>query len=119
MTTVRSQAINLFSRLATGCVVENITLSFYEISEDIVAKLPLKFKQCFVYLCVSFCLPGAVENASALFTYDSEYLLDTYCYAPRHDPDFTPVFSIPENPNDPLANETSEICVGEGSQFCR
>ncbi|XP_041816334.1 sushi domain-containing protein 2-like [Chelmon rostratus] len=67
----------------------------------------------------SFGASWAVENVSALFTYDSEYLLDTYCYAPRHDPDFTPVFSIPENPNDPLANETSEICVGEGSQFCR
>ncbi|XP_033951669.1 sushi domain-containing protein 2-like isoform X1 [Pseudochaenichthys georgianus] len=61
----------------------------------------------------------AISNQSALFTYDSEYLLDTFLYAPRHDASFLPVFSIPENPNDPLANQTSEICSGPGSQFCR
>ncbi|KAM9735093.1 sushi domain-containing protein 2-like [Menidia menidia] len=61
----------------------------------------------------------AVINASALFTYDSEYLLDQYYHAPRHDPSFSPVFSVPENPDDPLTNQAAEICSGEGSQFCR
>lgn len=56
---------------------------------------------------------------SSLFTYDSKYLLDTYASGPKHHVGFIPVFSIPENSNDPLANETSEICSGEGSQFCR
>lgn len=70
-----------------------------------------------VYL--SFCLTGAVNNESALFTYDSEYLLDAYNYAPRHDVSFIPVFSVPENPDDPLANQASELCSGEGAQFCR
>ncbi|XP_070845519.1 sushi domain-containing protein 2-like [Chaetodon trifascialis] len=61
----------------------------------------------------------AVQNTSALFTYDSEYLLDTYYYHPRHNTTFIPVFTIPDNPDDPLTNQASEICVGEGSQFCR
>uniref|UniRef100_A0A667ZR99 Sushi domain containing 2 n=1 Tax=Myripristis murdjan TaxID=586833 RepID=A0A667ZR99_9TELE len=33
----------------------------------------------------------AISNESSLFTYDSEYLLDTYFYAPRHDSSFVPV----------------------------
>nr|XP_046231714.1 sushi domain-containing protein 2-like [Scatophagus argus] len=61
----------------------------------------------------------AVHNESALFTYDSEHLLDTYLYASRHDASFIPVFSVPERPDDPLASEASEICTGEGSLFCR
>ncbi|XP_054896694.1 sushi domain-containing protein 2-like isoform X2 [Poeciliopsis prolifica] len=61
----------------------------------------------------------AVENTSALFTYDSEYLLNTYCFVPRHDPNFLPVFSVPEDPDDPLNTQAAEICSGEGSQFCR
>ncbi|XP_072228345.1 sushi domain-containing protein 2-like [Leuresthes tenuis] len=61
----------------------------------------------------------AVINTSALFTYDSEYLLDTYFSVPRHDQSFVPVFYVPENPDDPLINQTAEICSGEGSQFCR
>jgi len=68
---------------------------------------------------VCFSLTGAVINTSALFTYDSEYLLDTYFYVPRHDQSFVPVFSVPENPDDPLTNQAAEICSGEGSQFCR
>ncbi|XP_044030297.1 sushi domain-containing protein 2-like isoform X1 [Siniperca chuatsi] len=67
----------------------------------------------------SFGASWAVYNKSALFTYDSEYLLDTYYYGPRHDLSFVPVFSVPESPDDPLANQASEICTGEGSQFCR
>ncbi|XP_068609118.1 sushi domain-containing protein 2 [Brachionichthys hirsutus] len=61
----------------------------------------------------------AVSNESALFTYDSEYLLETYCYAPRHDDSFVPALSVPEIPDDPLADDASDICAGEGSQFCR
>ncbi|XP_053267451.1 sushi domain-containing protein 2 [Pleuronectes platessa] len=69
----------------------------------------------------SFGASWAVYNASALFTYDSEYLLDTYCYAPRHDITFIPVFSVPVSPDDPLGEQASEICsgAGEGAQFCR
>lgn len=74
---------------------------------------------CILTVLLSVCLLGAVSNNSALFTYDSEYLLDTYYYVPRHDPSFIPVFSVPENPDDLLANQASEICSGEGSQFCR
>ncbi|XP_069028907.1 sushi domain-containing protein 2-like [Embiotoca jacksoni] len=61
----------------------------------------------------------AVSNKSALFTYDSEYLLDTYYHAPRHNHSFIPVFSTPENPDDPLTDQAAEICSGEGAQFCR
>ncbi|CAF99249.1 unnamed protein product, partial [Tetraodon nigroviridis] len=67
----------------------------------------------------TFSPPGAITAASSLFTYDSKYLLDTYASGPKHHVNFIPVFSIPENPNDPLANQTSEICSGEGWQFCR
>ncbi|KAM8828870.1 sushi domain-containing protein 2 isoform 2-T2 [Spinachia spinachia] len=62
---------------------------------------------------------GAISNESALFTYDSEFLLNTYYYRPRHDHSFVPVFFVPENPDDPLANQTYEICTGEGAEECR
>ncbi|XP_061888061.1 sushi domain-containing protein 2-like isoform X1 [Entelurus aequoreus] len=61
----------------------------------------------------------AVSNTSALFTYDSKYLLDTYYHSPRHDNHFVPVFVVHENPDDPLYNMASDICSGDGSQFCR
>ncbi|XP_075901129.1 sushi domain-containing protein 2 [Nelusetta ayraudi] len=67
----------------------------------------------------SFGASWAISNASALFTYDSKGLLDTYYHAQRHDTSFLPVFPIPEDPNDPLANSASTICAGEGSDFCR
>ncbi|XP_031711836.1 sushi domain-containing protein 2-like isoform X2 [Anarrhichthys ocellatus] len=67
----------------------------------------------------SFGASWAISNRSALFTYDSEHLLNTYYYAPRHDHTFVPVFSVPESPDDPLANQTHEICTGEGAQYCR
>ncbi|XP_068430722.1 sushi domain-containing protein 2-like [Clinocottus analis] len=67
----------------------------------------------------SFGASWAIYNQSALFTYDSEYLLNTYLYAPRHDHHFVPVFSVPENPDDPLANQAHVICTGEGAQYCR
>ncbi|KAM4634094.1 sushi domain-containing protein 2-like [Polymixia lowei] len=61
----------------------------------------------------------AITNDTSLFTYDSEYLLDTYFHVPRHDPSFVPVFSVPDNQDDPLAQQASEICSGEGSLYCR
>ncbi|XP_077441646.1 sushi domain-containing protein 2 [Vanacampus margaritifer] len=61
----------------------------------------------------------AVSNTSALFTYDSKNLLETFYNSPRHDPDFIPTFSVPENPDDPLYNIASEVCSGDDSQFCR
>ncbi|KAG7224012.1 hypothetical protein INR49_015269, partial [Caranx melampygus] len=67
----------------------------------------------------SFGASWAVNNRSALFTYDSEYLLDTYYHAPRHDHTFIPVFLVPENPEDPLDSQADKICSGEGSEFCR
>ncbi|XP_029024036.2 sushi domain-containing protein 2-like isoform X2 [Betta splendens] len=67
----------------------------------------------------SFGASWAVSHDAALFTYDSQKLLDEYYNAPRHDPDFIPEFWIPESPDDPLANEASQICSGEGSRFCR
>nr|XP_040054046.1 sushi domain-containing protein 2 [Gasterosteus aculeatus aculeatus] len=61
----------------------------------------------------------AISNESALFTYDSEILLNTYYYVSRHDNSFVPVFSVPKSPDDPLANQTYEICTGEGAEYCR
>ncbi|KAF7661677.1 hypothetical protein LDENG_00254980 [Lucifuga dentata] len=61
----------------------------------------------------------AISNESSLFTYDSDYLLDTYYFAPRHDPSFVPVFSVTHNPDDPLTNVASDICSGEGALYCR
>ncbi|XP_020340683.1 sushi domain-containing protein 2 isoform X1 [Oncorhynchus kisutch] len=61
----------------------------------------------------------AILNESTLFTYDSEHLLNSYLHAPKHDASFRPVFSIPEDPNDPLGSQASELCSGEGSLYCR
>ncbi|XP_031433235.1 sushi domain-containing protein 2-like [Clupea harengus] len=61
----------------------------------------------------------AILNESSLFTYDSKYLLDSYLFAPKHDPAFSPAFAIPDNPDDPLLNEASKLCTGGGSKFCR
>lgn len=67
----------------------------------------------------NFAASWNVPNSSALFTYDSQHLLDTYYFAPRHDANFIPVFSVPENPDDPLNSQAAQICTGEGSEFCR
>ncbi|XP_067106580.1 sushi domain-containing protein 2 [Osmerus mordax] len=61
----------------------------------------------------------AILNASSLFTYDSEHLVNTYLQAPKHDPDFNPAFSAPEDPGDALLSQASELCSGEGSTYCR
>lgn len=65
------------------------------------------------------CFPGAISNTSSLFTYDTTYLIDNYQNAPKHDTSFVPVFSVPENPGDPLLNQATQICSGDGSQFCK
>ncbi|XP_037609357.1 sushi domain-containing protein 2-like [Sebastes umbrosus] len=106
-----------------GCDIEKGSVCTYHPGSvhcvrAIQARFHLNFRT-FNAVYLSFCLTGAVNNESALFTYDSEYLLDAYNYAPRHDVSFIPVFSVPENPDDPLANQASELCSGEGAQFCR
>uniref|UniRef100_A0AAY4B758 Sushi domain containing 2 n=1 Tax=Denticeps clupeoides TaxID=299321 RepID=A0AAY4B758_9TELE len=55
----------------------------------------------------SFGASWAILNESSLFTYDSAFLLDTYFYAPKHNPYFRPVFELPI------------MCSGKGSQFCK
>ena len=97
---------------------------FYETSVDnvtcYVSTLIPTFVLFVLTVRLSFLfLTGAVYNASALFTYDTQYLLDTYNYAPRHDHTFIPVFSVPVSPDDPLGEQASEICSGEGARFCR
>uniref|UniRef100_A0A8C5D8K2 Sushi domain containing 2 n=1 Tax=Gouania willdenowi TaxID=441366 RepID=A0A8C5D8K2_GOUWI len=67
----------------------------------------------------SFGANWAIRNASTLFTYDTEYLLENYYHSPKHDHMFIPVFFTPESADDPLATEAANICSGEGSQFCR
>ncbi|XP_069789027.1 sushi domain-containing protein 2 isoform X2 [Narcine bancroftii] len=59
----------------------------------------------------------AIENKSSLFTYDSQFLLDNYWHAPKHDADFTPVFHVSDNPADPLHAEMTALC--QGNEFCR
>ncbi|XP_077592962.1 sushi domain-containing protein 2 [Stigmatopora nigra] len=66
-----------------------------------------------------FAASWAVSNTSTLFTYDSKYLLDNYSNSTKHDPNFIPAFSIPDDPSDPLYNLTQDICAGNASQFCR
>uniref|UniRef100_A0A3B3QP37 Sushi domain containing 2 n=1 Tax=Paramormyrops kingsleyae TaxID=1676925 RepID=A0A3B3QP37_9TELE len=67
----------------------------------------------------SFGAGWQIENETSLFTYDSPYLLDTYCFAPKHNPDFVPAFSVPEDPSDPLYAQMSALCSGEGFPLCR
>ncbi|XP_067861780.1 sushi domain-containing protein 2 [Heptranchias perlo] len=59
----------------------------------------------------------AIENKSSLFTYDSQFLLDNYLHAPKHDPAFTPIFYVTDDPGDPLYAEMSALC--QGDTFCR
>ncbi|GCC36735.1 hypothetical protein chiPu_0015233 [Chiloscyllium punctatum] len=59
----------------------------------------------------------AIENKSSLFTYDSQFLLDNYLHAPKHHPDFTPVFSVTVDPAGPLYAEMSALC--QGNRFCQ
>ncbi|XP_051888087.1 sushi domain-containing protein 2 [Pristis pectinata] len=59
----------------------------------------------------------AIENKSSLFTYDSQFLLDNYLHAPKHDPAFTPVFHVLDNPANPLYTKMIALC--QGNEFCR
>ncbi|KAL2298448.1 hypothetical protein Nmel_015445, partial [Mimus melanotis] len=44
----------------------------------------------------------AVENETSLFTYDTEFLLNSFFYGEKHNASFLPVFSPYEDPADPL-----------------
>ncbi|XP_072353286.1 sushi domain-containing protein 2 isoform X4 [Scyliorhinus torazame] len=59
----------------------------------------------------------AIDNKSSLFTYDSQFLLDSYLHAPKHDLDFTPIFHVSDNPEDPLYAEMQALC--QENKFCR
>uniref|UniRef100_A0A672IB95 Sushi domain containing 2 n=1 Tax=Salarias fasciatus TaxID=181472 RepID=A0A672IB95_SALFA len=59
-----------------------------------------------------------ISNKSSLFTYDSEYLLDSYT-SWSHDTTFVPNFSPPERPDGPLVSDMSVLCSGEGADFCK
>ncbi|KAG8597924.1 hypothetical protein GDO81_002432 [Engystomops pustulosus] len=57
----------------------------------------------------------AVTNDSSLFTYDSKWLIENY--EEKHDPTFLPIFSVEEDPNDPLTENMKKICANDS--FCR
>ncbi|XP_078083099.1 sushi domain-containing protein 2 isoform X2 [Mustelus asterias] len=59
----------------------------------------------------------AIENKSSLFTYDSQFLLNNYLHAPKHSPDFIPIFHVSDNPGDPLYAEMSALC--QENEFCQ
>ncbi|XP_076853996.1 sushi domain-containing protein 2 isoform X2 [Brachyhypopomus gauderio] len=61
----------------------------------------------------------AITNETSLFTYDSEFLLNEYFFAPKHDPTFTPNFSVSEDPSDPLLQPTLKMCAGVWVAFCK
>ncbi|XP_068102447.1 sushi domain-containing protein 2 isoform X2 [Hyperolius riggenbachi] len=56
-----------------------------------------------------------VTDSNSLFTYDSQFLLDTY--KEKHDQDFLPVFSVQEDPNDPFTGDMDKLCGSDS--FCR
>lgn len=60
-----------------------------------------------------------ISKTSSLFTYDTEYLVDSYYLAPSHDTAFVPAYYLPERPGDPLVADMLLICTGEGAQFCK
>nr|XP_034985661.1 sushi domain-containing protein 2 [Zootoca vivipara] len=59
----------------------------------------------------------AIKNETSLFTYDSQFLLQTFFYGPKHDPSFLPIFRAPEDPTDPLTQEVAQLC--QSDLFCR
>ncbi|XP_066509305.1 sushi domain-containing protein 2-like [Hoplias malabaricus] len=67
----------------------------------------------------AFAVAWAISNESSLFTYDSEFLLKEYYFSPKHDPSFIPIFSVTEDPSDPLLGPALELCSGEGFHFCK
>ncbi|KAG8147564.1 hypothetical protein E2320_022994 [Naja naja] len=59
----------------------------------------------------------AISNATSLFTYDTQELLDKFVYGPKHHPSFLPSFSPPGDTNQALAQQAASIC--QGDPFCR
>ncbi|KAM4808187.1 sushi domain-containing protein 2 [Rhinophrynus dorsalis] len=57
----------------------------------------------------------AVTSDSSLFTYDSQFLIEKYQV--KHDPEFVPIFSVQEDPNDPIKEEMDKLC--DTNSFCR
>lgn len=64
----------------------------------------------------SFGADWAVENASSLLTYDSQYLVKTFLHGPKHDPSFQPLFPEETTPNPGLAAEAAKLCGDD--HFC-
>uniref|UniRef100_H3B8I1 Sushi domain containing 2 n=1 Tax=Latimeria chalumnae TaxID=7897 RepID=H3B8I1_LATCH len=59
----------------------------------------------------------AIENGSSLFTYDTEFLVNHYKNADKHDQAFVPTFELTYDPADPLNPEVNQLC-GDNS-FCK
>ncbi|XP_047238000.1 sushi domain-containing protein 2 isoform X2 [Girardinichthys multiradiatus] len=59
-----------------------------------------------------------ISKMSSLFTYDSQYLLDSYFFPSSHDSAFVPAYSLHAKPDDPLVADMLSMCLGEGAQFC-
>ncbi|NWV99050.1 SUSD2 protein, partial [Machaerirhynchus nigripectus] len=59
----------------------------------------------------------AIENGTSLFTYDTEFLLNSFFYGEKHNASFLPVFSPSEDPADPLVEEMVSLC--DSDPFCR
>nr|XP_030141957.3 sushi domain-containing protein 2 isoform X3 [Taeniopygia guttata] len=59
----------------------------------------------------------AIKNGTSLFTYDTEFLLDSFFYGDKHNASFLPVFSPHEDPADPLLEEMASRCGSD--PFCR
>ncbi|XP_007439094.1 sushi domain-containing protein 2 isoform X1 [Python bivittatus] len=59
----------------------------------------------------------AIKNETSLFTYDTEYLLHDYSYAPKHQSSFVPLFSPPEDSNETLMQQVALVC--QADPFCR
>ncbi|NWS25030.1 SUSD2 protein, partial [Polioptila caerulea] len=59
----------------------------------------------------------AIENGTSLFTYDTEFLLNSFFYGEKHNASFLPVFSPHEDPADPLVEEMVSHCGSD--PFCR
>ncbi|XP_043353704.1 kremen protein 1 isoform X4 [Dermochelys coriacea] len=59
----------------------------------------------------------AVKYETSLFTYDTQFLLNNFFYATKHNSAFIPVFSPYEDPADLLVKEMTLLC--DSDPFCR
>ncbi|XP_014109212.1 PREDICTED: sushi domain-containing protein 2 [Pseudopodoces humilis] len=59
----------------------------------------------------------AIENGTSLFTYDTEFLLNSFFHGEKHNASFLPVFTPYEDPADPLVKEMLSLCGSD--PFCR